>query len=56
MPYEAKANGGEDWSVVNKETGETKATHKPPDAKSKAERQVHLLTAVENDPQWEAKG
>lgn len=53
MPYEARADGGDKWVVVNKSTGEVKFTHEPPDAKGKAERQVRLLTAVENDPQWE---
>lgn len=52
MPYEIKKNG-ENYDVVNKETGEVKATHEPPDAKEKAERQVHLLNAVENDSEWE---
>jgi hypothetical protein len=52
MPYEIKQDG-EDWLVINKETGEEKARHEPPDAKEKAERQVHLLEAVENDPEWQ---
>ena len=52
MPYEIKQDG-EDYLVVNKETGEEKARHEPPDAKEKAERQVHLLEAVENDPEWQ---
>lgn len=52
MPYEIR-EAGEDYEVINKETGEVKATHKPPDAKEKAERQVHLLEAIENDPGWE---
>lgn len=53
MPYEIKKNG-ECFDVVNKETQEVKATHEPPDAKEKAERQVHLLEAIENDPGWES--
>jgi hypothetical protein len=54
MPYEIrKQEGTENYEVVNKDTGEVKAIHEPPDAKSKAERQVHLLHAVENDPGWE---
>lgn len=52
MPYEIKENG-DNYDVVNKVTGEVKATHEPPDAKEKAERQVKLLEAVENDPGWE---
>jgi len=53
MPYEIKEDG-DNYQVINKDTGEVKATHTPPDAKDKAERQVHLLEAVENDPGWEA--
>lgn len=54
MPYAARKGNGETWDVVNTDTNEVKATHEPPDAKEKAERQVKLLTAVENDPEWEA--
>lgn len=53
MPYEIRKSG-ENYEVLNKDTGEVKATHQPPDAKEKAEKQVHLLHAVENDPNWEA--
>lgn len=53
MPYEIRKNG-ENYEVVNKDTGDVKATHEPPDAKEKAERQLKLLEAVENDPNWEA--
>lgn len=52
MPYKIEKDG-ENYNVVNEESGEVKATHEPPDAKDKAERQVHLLNAVENDPGWE---
>lgn len=52
MPYKIEKDG-ENYNVVNEESGEVKATHEPPDAKEKAERQVHLLNAVENDPGWE---
>ena len=52
MPYEIKANG-DNYDVINKDTGEVKATHTPPDAKLKAEKQVDLLHAIENDPGWE---
>jgi hypothetical protein len=52
MPYEIKADG-ENYLVVNKETGDVKATHTPPDAKEKAERQVALLHHVENDTAWD---
>jgi len=53
MPYEIKANG-DNYDVISKDTGEIKATHTPPDAKEKAEKQVRLLHAVEKDPEWEA--
>lgn len=52
MPYEIKADG-DDYLVINKDTGEEKARHTPPDAKEKAEKQVHLLESIENDPGWE---
>jgi hypothetical protein len=52
MPYEIKKDG-EDYLVINKDSGEEKARHQPPDAKEKAEKQVHLLEAIENDPGWE---
>lgn len=52
MPYEIKEDG-ENWVVINKDTGDVKATHAPPDAKEKAEKQVKLLEAIENDPGWE---
>jgi hypothetical protein len=52
MPYEVRQNGA-NYEVVNKETGEVKATHEPPDAKEKAEKQVRLLEAIEHDPNWE---
>jgi hypothetical protein len=54
MPYEARKKEGSDaWEVVNTATKEVKATHEPPDAKDKAEAQVRLLEAIENDPGWE---
>jgi hypothetical protein len=52
MPY-AKKQNGENWDVVNTETEEVKATHEPPDAEEKAERQVKLLNGIEADPQWD---
>jgi hypothetical protein len=52
MPYEIKKDG-EDYLVINKDSGEEKARHQPPNAKEKAEKQVHLLEAIENDPGWE---
>lgn len=52
MPYEIR-KVGETYEVINKDTGDVKAKHEPPDAKEKAERQIHLLHAVENDPNWE---
>ena len=54
MPYEVKKGDGDTYDVVNKDTGEVKATHQPPNAKEKAEKQVRLLHAVENDPEWES--
>ncbi len=54
MPYEVKKGDGDTYDVVNKDTGEVKATHQPPDAKEEAEKQVRLLHAVENDPEWES--
>lgn len=51
MPYEIRENG-EDYEVISKTTGRVVATHKPPNAEDKAKKQVHLLEAVENDPQW----
>lgn len=53
MPYEIRQQG-ENYEVINSETHEVKATHEPPDAKEKAERQVKLLHAIEEDPDWEA--
>ena len=54
MPYEIrKQNGTENYEVINKDTHEVKAVHEPPDAKEKAEKQVHLLEAIEHDPEWE---
>jgi hypothetical protein len=52
MPYEIKEDG-DNYQVINKDTGDVKATHEPPDAKEKAEKQVKLLHAMENDPGWE---
>ena len=52
MPYEVRKNG-ENYEVINAETKEVKAVHEPPDAEEKAEKQVKLLHAVENNPNWE---
>lgn len=52
MPYEKKKDG-DNWQVVNKETGDVVATHEPPDAEEKADRQLKLLHEIENDPQWD---
>lgn len=54
MPYEV-VQEGENYKVINKDTGDVKATHSPPDAQEKAERQVRLLNAVENDPAFAEK-
>jgi len=48
MPYKIEKDG-ENYNVVNTETGEIKATHEPPDAQEKAERQLRLLGEVESD-------
>ena len=48
MPYEVREQGV-NYEVINKDTGEVKATHEPPDAKGKAERQVELLHKVEEE-------
>jgi len=54
MPYEVrKQENTENYEVINKDTGEIKAVHEPPDAKDKADKQVKLLEAIENDPGWE---
>lgn len=53
MPYEVRKGQGETYEVINKDTGDVKATHEPPDAKAKAEKQVRLLEAIEHDPGWE---
>lgn len=53
MPYEIKGpNSDGKYQVVNKDTGDVKAEHT---TKEDAERQIRLLHAVENDPEWEAK-
>jgi hypothetical protein len=54
MPYSVrKQEGTENYEVINTETDEVKAVHEPPDAKDKAEKQVHLLESIEHDPGWE---
>jgi hypothetical protein len=52
VPYETKETEGGKVEVINSETKEVKAIHEPPDAKEKAERQLKLLNAIENDPTW----
>lgn len=47
MPYEIKQDG-DNYLVINKDTGDVKATHVPPDAKDKAEKQVRLLHGLEH--------
>lgn len=50
MPYSVrKQEGTENYEVINTETEEVKAVHEPPDAKEKAERQLHLLHAIEHN-------
>jgi len=48
MPYEIR-KAGENYEVINKDTGEVKAVHEPPDAEEKAKKQVALLHHVEKD-------
>lgn len=47
MPYEIKKDG-EDYLVINKESGDEKARHVPPDAEEKAKKQVRLLEGLEH--------
>jgi len=47
VPYEIKEEG-EDYLVINKDSGDVKARHTPPDAKEKAEEQVRLLHGIEH--------
>lgn len=53
MPYKIEKDG-DCYNVVSKDTDRVVARHEPPDAKDKAEKQVHLLEAVENNPEWTA--
>jgi len=55
MPYKIEKDG-DNYNVINEDSGEIKAVHEPPDAKEKAERQVRLLEAIEHDPGWEPSG
>jgi hypothetical protein len=53
MPYEIRGpNSDGEYEVVNTETKEVKAKKT---SKEDAERQVRLLHAIENDPNWEPK-
>jgi len=52
MPYKIAENG-ENYDVIEEDTGEVVATHEPPDAKEKAERQVKLLHDVEGSESWD---
>lgn len=49
MPYKIEKGEGETYLVVNSDTGDVKATHEPPDAKDKAEKQVRLLHEIEKE-------
>lgn len=53
MPYEIRQADGDKYEVLNSDTKEVKATHEPPDAKEKAEKQVRLLHEIEKHPDWE---
>jgi hypothetical protein len=48
VPYKAEQRG-DNWVVVNTETEEVKADHKPPDAEEKAKRQIRLLEEMEHE-------
>lgn len=48
MPYKIEHDGDGVYLVVNKDTGEVKARHEPPDGKEKAEAQVRLLHGIEH--------
>lgn len=48
MPYEIRKDGDDSYVVINKETGDVKARHVPPDAEEKAEKQVRLLNGLEH--------
>lgn len=52
MPYEIRGVDGNGYEVINSDTKEVKAKHA---TKEDAERQVRLLNAIENDPNWEPK-
>jgi hypothetical protein len=51
MPYEIR-QAGDNYEVINKDTGDVKATHEPPDAKEKAEKQVEALNAIADGSEW----
>lgn len=51
MPYKIEPRGDK-FAVINEETGDVKAEHS---TEEDAKRQVRLLTAIEKDPNWEAK-
>lgn len=48
-----KAEGSENWVVINTETEEVKATHEPPEAEENAKRQAKLLNDIASDPSWD---
>lgn len=52
MPYKKQQNG-ENWEIVNEESGDVVAVHEPPEAEAKADRQLKLLDEIEKDPQWD---
>ena len=47
MPYSIRKSG-RNYDVIRADTGEHVATHKPPDAKKKAEAQIRLLEEKEH--------
>ena len=51
MPYEVSKDGDK-WCVYNSDTKEKKACH---DTEEDANRQVRLLHAVENDPNFKPR-
>lgn len=49
MPYKIEPNGDGTYKVINALTG---AVHARRTSKAKAEKQIHLMEAYDNDPGW----
>jgi hypothetical protein len=52
MPYDKRQVNGNGWEVYNTETQQVKAKHA---TKEDADRQLRLLRAIENNPNWEPR-